>query len=155
MSVISRSDALRRVDVGAAGDVLLEHVVLDRAGELVARRRPAPRRRAGTAAAAARPGALIVIEVETLSSGMPSNSSAHVVDRVDRDADLADLAVRDRRVGVVAHLGRQVEGDRQAAGAVRDELLVALVGLLGGAEAGVLAHRPGPAGVHRRVDARG
>ena len=36
MSVISRSDVLRRVDVGAAGDVLLEHVVLDRAGELVA-----------------------------------------------------------------------------------------------------------------------
>ena len=58
-------------------------------------------------------------------------------------------------VGVVAHLGRQVEGDRQAAGAGRDQLVVALVGLRGGAEAGVLAHRPGPAGVHRRVDAAG
>ena len=33
MSLISRSDGLRRVDVGAAGDVLLEHVVLDRAGQ--------------------------------------------------------------------------------------------------------------------------
>ena len=53
----------------------------------------------------------------------------------------------------MAHLRGQVEGDRQPAGAVRDKLLVALVGLLGGAEAGVLPHRPGPAGVHRRVDA--
>ena len=79
----------------------------------------------------------------------------HVVDRVDRHADLADLAVRDRRVGVVAHLGGQVEGDRQARRAVRDQLVVAGVGLGGGAEAGVLAHRPRPAGVHRRVDAAG
>ena len=56
-------------------------------------------------------------------------------------------------VGVVAHLRRQVEGDGQAAGAGLDELVVALVALLGGAEAGVLAHRPRPPGVHRRVDA--
>ena len=33
--------------------------------------------------------------------------------------DLADLAGRDRRVGVVAHLGGQVEGDRKARGPVR------------------------------------
>ena len=79
----------------------------------------------------------------------------HVVDRVDRDADLADLAVSHRVVGVVAHLGRQVEGDRQAAGAGLDQPVVALVGLRGGAEPGVLAHRPRAAGVHRRVDATG
>ena len=85
----------------------------------------------------------------------PVEEHAHVVDRVDRDADLADLAVGDGRVGVVAHLGGQVEGDGESAGAVRDELLVALVGLLGGAEAGVLAHRPGPPGVHGGVDAAG
>ena len=77
----------------------------------------------------------------------------HVVDRVDGDAHLADLAVRDRGVGVVAHLGGQVEGDGQARRAVGDELPVAGVGLGGRAEAGVLAHRPGAAGVHRRIDA--
>ena len=60
---------------------------------------------------------------------------AHVVDRVDRDADLADLAVRDRIVGVVTHLGRQVEGDRQPGRAVRDQLVVAPVRLARGAEA--------------------
>ena len=59
------------------------------------------------------------------------------------------------RVGVVAHLGGQVEGDGQARRAVRDQLLVAGVGLGGRAEAGVLAHRPRAAGVHRRVDAAG
>ncbi len=58
-------------------------------------------------------------------------------------------------VGVVAHLGRQVEGHREPAGAGGDQLVVALVGLLGGAEAGVLPHRPGATGVHRRIDAAG
>ena len=79
----------------------------------------------------------------------------HVLDRVDRHADLADLAVGDRGVGVVAHLGRQVEGHGQPGRAVRDQLVVARVGLGRGAEPGVLAHRPGPAGVHRGVDAAG
>ncbi len=38
---------------------------------------------------------------------------AHVAEVGDRHADLADLAARARIVGVVAGLGRQVEGDRQ------------------------------------------
>ena len=58
--------------------------------------------------------ALIVIDVETRSSGMPSKSVGHVLDRVDRDADAADFAGRERMVGVVAHLRRQIEGDAQA-----------------------------------------
>ena len=44
------------------------------AAELLAGRRPAPRRRARRAAAARAAGALIVIEVETSSSGIPSNA---------------------------------------------------------------------------------
>ena len=145
---------LRRVDVGAAGDVLLEHVVLDGAGELLAadalaladelveqhqqRRRGVDRHRGRH-----------LVERDAVEQ------HPHVLDRVDRDADLADLAVCDRRVGVVAHLGRQVERHRQAGGASLDQLVVALVGLLGRAEAGVLPHRPRPAGVHRLVDAAG
>ena len=46
------------------------------------------------------------------------------------------------RVGVVAHLGRQVERDRQAGLALLEEVAEAAVRLLGGGEAGVLAHRP-------------
>ena len=58
-------------------------------------------------------------------------------------------------VGVVAHLGRQVEGARQPRLTRPEEELEALVGLLGRPEPGVLAHGPEPAPVHRRVDAPG
>ncbi len=144
----------RRVDVGAARDVLLEHVVLDRAGqhprvdavllrdELVEQQQ---QRRGGVDGHRGR----------DLVERDPAEEDPHVLDRVDRDPDLADLPGGDRVVGVIPHLGGQVEGDAQPAGAGRDELVVALVGLLGRAEAGVLAHRPRPAGVHGRVDPAG
>ena len=62
---------------------------------------------------------------------------------------------RHRVVAVVAHLGRQVEGDREAGLAAGKQVAEALVRLLGGAEAGVLAHRPGPAPYPLAVDAAG
>ena len=86
--------------------------------------------------------------------GDAREQGAHVVEGVDGHADLADLARRDGLVGVVPHLGGQVERHGQARGAGREVLLVAGVGLRRGAEPGVLAHGPGPAGVHRGVDAR-
>ena len=46
----------------------------------------------------------------------------HVVDRVDGDADAADLAGGERVIGVVAHLRRQIEGDAQAADALREQV---------------------------------
>ena len=58
-----------------------------------------------------------------------------------------------RRVGVVAHQRGHVEGRAEARLAVLEQVVEALVGLLGGAEAGELAHRPQPPAVHRRVDA--
>ena len=86
---------------------------------------------------------------------MPSNSVRMSSIESIATPTLPTSPCGDRVVGVVAHLGRQVEGDRQPAGAGLDQLVVALVGLRGGAEPGVLAHRPRPAGVHRRVDAAG
>ena len=77
----------------------------------------------------------------------------HVVDRVDGDAGAADLALAERVVGVAAELGGQVEGHRQAGRAVVDQVVEALVGLLGGRVAGVLAHRPAAVAVHPLVDA--
>ncbi|CAG6395575.1 hypothetical protein SCOCK_330086 [Actinacidiphila cocklensis] len=145
---------LRREDVRAPRDVLLQHVVLDRAGQpvgghslLLADELVEQQQQRGGRVDRHRRGHLVQRDAV--------EEHQHVVDRVDGDADLADLAVRDGRVRVVAHLGGQVEGDRQAHGAVGDQLLVARVGLRGGAEAGVLAHRPGPSGVHRRVDPPG
>ena len=96
-------------------------------------------------------GALIVIDVDTVSRGMPAEERPHVVDGVDGHADLAHLAVRDPGIGVVSHLGGQVEGDREPGGARLDQLVIAAVGLLGSGEAGVLTHRPGPVDIHSRI----
>ena len=78
----------------------------------------------------------------------------HVVERVDRDALAPDLAERAGVVGVVPHQRRHVERRREAGLAVVEQVAEALVGLLGGAEAGELAHRPQPPAVHRGVHAR-
>ena len=79
----------------------------------------------------------------------------HVVEGVDRDPLAPDLAEAAGVVGVVAHQGRHVEGGREPGLAVVEQVVEALVGLLGGAEAGELAHRPEPAPVHRGVGRRG
>src|SRR5207302_545770 len=79
----------------------------------------------------------------------------HVGERVDRDALAPDLAERARMVGVVAHERGHVEGGREAGLAVLQEVVEALVRLLGGAEARELAHRPQLAAVHRRIDPAG
>jgi hypothetical protein len=71
----------------------------------------------------------MVIEVFISPSGMPSKQLAHVAEVRDRHADLADLAGGELGcVGVVAGLGRQVEGDRQAGLALGEVGAVELVG---------------------------
>ena len=99
--------------------------------------------------------ALMVIEVLTSPERQPVEQDRHVGEAADRHADPADLAFGGRGVRVVAHLGRQVEGDRQAGLAVVEEVAETPVGLLGRGEPGVLAHRPEAAAVHRRLDAPG
>ena len=74
----------------------------------------------------------------------------HVLDAVDRDARLADIADDARMVAVIAAMGREVEGDRQAHLTGREVRLVELVALLGRGEAGVLPDRPGTVRVHGR-----
>ena len=100
-------------------------------------------------------GALIVIETRDLAEVDALEQRLHVVERVDGDALAPDLAERARVVGVVAHQRRHVERGRQPGLAVVEQVAEALVGLLGRAEAGELAHRPQPPAVHRdaRVDA--
>src|SRR5829696_3262268 len=58
-------------------------------------------------------------------------------------------------VGVITHLGGQIEGHAHPTATRRDQFVKAPVGFNGGAEPGVLAHRPGPARVHGWVDAAG
>jgi uncharacterized protein YllA (UPF0747 family) len=72
----------------------------------------------------------------------PAEQSPHVIDGVDRHALAADLADRQRRVGVVAHQRRHIERGREPRLAVVEQVAEAPVGLLGGAKAGELTHRP-------------
>src|SRR6185437_5850293 len=74
-------------------------------------------------------------------------------DRVDRDARAADLAARQRVVGVEAQLGGQVERHGEAGLAAVEQQPEAPVGLLRRREAGVLAHRPRPLAVAVRPHA--
>ena len=67
----------------------------------------------------------------------------HVADVADRDADLADLAAGQRVVAVVAGLGRQVEGDREAGLAAGEVRAVERVRGGGRRMAGVGAEQPG------------
>ena len=67
---------------------------------------------------------------------------AHVAEVDDRHADLADLADGHRRVGVVAGLRRQVEGDRQPGLALRQVGAVQLVRRRGRRVPGVRPHQP-------------
>ena len=142
---------LGRVDVVAARHVLLEHVVLDGAAQLLRRHallladqlveQQQDRRRGVDRHRGRDPVERDLVEADP-----------HVLDRVDRDPGAPDLAVAERVVGVAAELGRQVEGHREPGRAVLDQVAVALVGVLGAGEAGVLAHRPEPVAVHALVD---
>ena len=145
---------LRRIDVGAARDVFLQDVVLNRARQLLRRhalaladrdvqRQQDDRRRVD------RHRRRHLVERDAVEQ------RRHVVDRIDRHADAPDFARRQVVIAVVADLRRQIERDAQAADALRQQVAIALVGFRRGAEAGVLPHRPQPAAIHRRLDAAG
>ena len=99
--------------------------------------------------------ALIVIETLTRSRGMPSKRTAMSSIESMATPTLPTSPAAQGMVGVEAELGREVEGDAQAGLARARRDTVARVGGPGGAEAGVLAHGPEPAAVHRRMDAAG
>ena len=76
----------------------------------------------------------------------------HVIDRINRDADLADRAKRLRRIRVVADLRGQIESNCERLLVQAKQVLEALVSLVRGAEAGIGPDRPKPAAVHGRID---
>ena len=144
----------RRVDVGPPGDVLLQDVVLDGAADLLPRHalllgHQLVEQQQDGAGRVDRHGGRDLVHREV------GHEEAHVGQRVDGHADLAHLALGAGVVRVVAHLGREVEGAREAGLAGVEKELEALVRGLGRAEAGVLAHGPQLRAVHPRVDAPG
>ena len=81
----------------------------------------------------------------------PVEELVHVALVGDRDADLADLAAGEDVVGVIAGLGRQVEGDREAGLALGEVAPVELVGAAGVGVARVGAHHPGTVALGQAV----
>ena len=143
-----------RIDPRPACDVLLEDVVLNGAAELL-EGHPLLLAHGDVEAEEDGGGAVDGHGGGDAVEGDLLEQRAHVVDRIDGDTDLSDLAHGHGVVGVVADLGGQVEGDGEAGLALVEEVAVALVGLLGGAEAGILAHGPEAPAVHRGLDATG
>ncbi len=141
-----------RVDVGVADHELLEDVVLDGSAEL------------GLVDALLLAGhdehgqhgddrAVHGHRHRHLVEGDAVEQDLHVLDRVDGDPGLAHVALDAGMVAVVAAVGGQVEGHREAHLARGQVAAVEGVGLLGGREPGVLADRPRPVGVHRGAHA--
>ena len=77
----------------------------------------------------------------------------HFLQAEHRNAHAPHFAARQLVVRVVADLGGQVERHREAGLSLPEQVAVARVGFLGGGVPGVLAHRPQPAAVHRRLHA--
>ena len=131
-----------RKDVGAAGEIFLDDIVLGRAGEFGPLRalpfgrrdieREQPRRRRVDRHRRVHPG-----ERDIAEQGL------HVAEMGHRHADLADLAARQRIVGVVAGLGRQVEGDRESGLPLGQVGPVQIVRRRGRGMARICPHDPG------------
>ena len=143
-----------RVDVGAAGDVLLEDVVLHGAPD---------RCRIGTLLS----GDQLVEQQQDRRCGVDRHGRGHlrqrdtreqrphVGDGVDRDPHLPDLPFRHRIIGVQAHLGGEVERDREPRLTGLEQTPESSIGRGGVTESGVLAHGPEPTRIHRRIGTTG
>ena len=99
--------------------------------------------------------ALIVIEGRDAPERNAGKEGLHVLDRVDGDADPAHFAGGERVIGVVADLGRQIEGHREPRLAAFEQPAIAPVRGGGGGVAGVLPHGPEPFPVSGGADPPG
>ena len=114
----------RRIDVGSAGDVLFQDVVLDRAVQipdvrtLLARDEHIKRKQHGGGGVDGHGGG-------NLLQTNPLEEPAHVGQGGDGDADATHLTGGHGVVGIEADLGGEVEGDGEAGGALFEEVAVA------------------------------
>ena len=131
-----------REDVGPAREILFQDVVLHRAGKfglvgaLLLGQRRIEREQPGCRGVDGHRG---IHRVERDAR----EQAPHIAEMGDRYADLADLAARQRVVGIVAGLGRQVEGDREPGLALGEVAPVKLVGGRRRRMSGIGAEQPG------------
>ena len=97
--------------------------------------------------------ALMVIDVEICGQVNAIEEPLHVFDRIDGHADFADFSDGQRIVRIEADLRRQIKRHREPSRPIGEQIFVALVRLFGVAHAGVLAHGPEAAAVHRGLHA--
>ncbi len=132
----------RRKHVRAAREILLDDVVLRRAGEFLARHvllvgdRDVERQQPGGGGVDRHRG-VHRVERNRLEQ------RAHVAEMRDRHADLADLTACEHVIAVVAGLGRQIEGDRKAGLALGEIPAIERVGVLRVRMARIGAEHPG------------
>ena len=131
----------RRADIGAAREVFLDDVVLHRALQLgdiralflghgdIERQQPRGR-------GVDRHGGVHLFERDVVKE------HPHVAQMADRNADLADLALRQFVIAVIAGLGGQVEGDREAGLPLGKIGAIERVGGLGGRVARIGPEEP-------------
>ncbi len=131
-----------REDVGAAREIFLDDIVLGGAGQIgplrplglgrrdIERQQPGRRR-------VDRHGRVHLPKRNAVEQGL------HVAQMADRHADLADLALGQRMVGIVAGLGRQVERHRETRLAPRKIRSIELVALRSRGMARISAKKPG------------
>ena len=130
---------LGRIDVLLLRNVFLQDVILDGAGDFFPvsallfgdHQIHRPQHRGGRVDGHGNRGLLQVDGGE---------EDFHVLEGVDSYAALADLAFAGWMIGVVPHERGEIEGDRETASAMLEQILVALVGLFRRSEAGELTH---------------
>ncbi len=144
----------RRIDIGAARDVLLENIVLHRSRELPDIGALAPGHQYVQAEQDGR-GGVDRHRGRDLVERDPFEQALHVGQRRDCHADPPDFSSGQRMVGIEADLGGQIERHGEPRGPLRNQISVAPVALFGRAETGILPHGPGAAAVHLRIDAAG
>ena len=141
---------LGRIDVGVADHELLEDVVLDGPRQPVLRN-PLLLGRDDVAGEHGQHGAVHRHRHRNLVERDAVEQDLHVLDGIDRDAGLADVADHARMVRVVAAVRGEVERDRHALPAAGERAPVERVGFLGRGKARVLADGPRAHRVHRRL----
>ena len=138
-----------RVDVGIADHELLQDVVLDGPGDLLGRH-PLLLGGDDEGRQHRQHGAVHGHGDAHLVQRNAREQDLHILDAVDGDPRLADIADHAGMIGIIAAVGGEIEGDRESHLPRRQIVAEEGVGFLGGGEAGILADGPGAKAVHGR-----
>ena len=144
----------RREDVGAAGSVFLQDIVLNGAAQcflgnaLLLGYGDVHAQQYGSRSIDGHGGGNFV-QLDLVEQDF------HISQGVNRNAYLANFAFSHRIGGIITDLGRQVECAGQAAATVSQQVTITLVGFFGSGEASVHTHGPETAAIHRGLYATG